>query len=139
MKKEKVLILDEETIVGESNITTPIESTQIQTHKEKKKPTKKNTFKIDSSNLDNFDLVSNDSETQLHNDKEYEIDLEALREKLKKTTVEPKIKDKEAKSKKKLKKLKKTSEEGKSTTTESNGVEPLKPKKVKKKKAIILE
>ncbi|KGR10756.1 hypothetical protein MG5_02707 [Candida albicans P57072] len=139
LKKEKVLILDEETIVGESNITTPIESTQIQTHKEKKKPTKKNTFKIDSSNLDNFDLVSNDSETQIHNDKEYEIDLEALREKLKKTTVEPKDKDKEAKSKKKSKKSKKTSEEGKSTTAESNGVEPLKPKKVKKKKAVILE
>ena len=66
----------------------------------KRKPTKKNTFKIDSSNLDNFDLVSNDSETQLHNDKEYEIDLEALREKLKKTTVEPKDKDKEASQRK---------------------------------------
>ena len=84
-------------------------------------------------------MVSNDSETQIHNDKEYKIDLEALREKLKKTTVEPKDKDKEAKSKKKLKKLKKTSEEGKSTTAESNGVEPLKPKKGKKKKAVILE
>ena len=128
MKKEKVLILDEETIVGESNITTPIESTQIQTHKEKKKPTKKNTFKIDSSNLDNFDLVSNDSETQIHNDKEYEIDLEALREKLKKLLLNQRIRIRKQ-SQRKTEKLKKTSEEGKSTTAESNGVEPLKPKK----------
>lgn len=129
LKKEKVLILDEETIVGESDIN-PIEST----NKEKKKPIKKNTFKIDSSNLDNFDLVSNDSEIQIHNDKEYEIDLEALREKLKQTNVEPK-----EKAKKKKKKTKKVPEEEGKSITESNGGELVKPKKVKKKKAVILE
>ena len=84
MKKEKVLILDEETVAGSPSIDTPLESISV---KPKKKSTKKNMLKIDSSNLDNFDLNVNDNEVTTQNDNEYEIDLEALREKLNQTSL----------------------------------------------------
>ncbi|RCK64349.1 AP-3 complex subunit delta [Candida viswanathii] len=125
LKKEKVLILDEETVAGGSNNVVPLESSTV---KPRKKSGKKNVLKIDSSNLDNFDLNVNDTETPGNNDQEYEIDLEALRERLNQASLE------EPAEKKKKKKSKKKPED-------TNGAEPgvVKPKKTKKKKAVILE
>ncbi|RCK57718.1 AP-3 complex subunit delta [Candida viswanathii] len=125
LKKEKVLILDEETVAGGSNNGVPLVSSTV---KPKKKSGKKNVLKIDSSNLDNFDLNVNDTETPGNNDQEYEIDLEALRERLNQASLE------EPPEKKKKKKSKKKPED-------TNGAEPgvMKPKKTKKKKAVILE
>ena len=131
LKKEKVLILDEETVAGSPSIDTPLESISV---KPKKKSTKKNMLKIDSSNLDNFDLNVNDNEVTTQNDNEYEIDLEALREKLNKTSLA------EGAEKKKTKKKKtKKSVEGAKVTLEGEAI-AVKPKKTKKKKkAVILE
>lgn len=113
LKKEKVLILSEET-VGDNN---PIlESTLLDISKPKKK--KKNMIKIDSSNLDNFELNSQVDATS--GDFEYDIDLEALRNKLAASSLKP-----EEEGKKKKKKTKKKHEgEGKTE----------KPKKTKSSK-----
>lgn len=73
LKKEKVLILSEETIDNQ-NATV-----QEEVIKPKKK---KNMLKIDSSNLDNFDLNTEISDTNSTKDFEYDVDLSALRTKL---------------------------------------------------------
>lgn len=152
MKKEKVIILSDETIGG------PEEDRPAEVPVKQKR--KKNLLAIDSSNLDNFDLNSpymdDGSRDQGDKDFEYNIDLEELRQKLASdaTTLEKKKKSKSSKAKgekenKKKKKAVEHTEEAPSsepTTVNvertANSAEPvvLAPKKKKKKaKAVILE
>ncbi|KAL6452712.1 APL5 AP-3 complex subunit delta [Candida maltosa Xu316] len=119
LKKEKVLILNEETVAGSNESTKKKKSVASTAAK------KKNVLKIDSSNLDNFDLNATNSETPDHKDNEYEIDLESLRERLNKASIE----EAEQKTKKKKKK----------STKKTDDTSEAKPKKTKKKKAVILE
>lgn len=96
LKKEKVLILTEETVENQNN-----DKLVQEVAKPKKK---KNVLKIDSSNLDNFDLNTEASDTN-SKDFEYDIDLNELRKKLAKDS-EPKG-EKKKKSKDSSKKSKK--------------------------------
>ncbi|KAK6455184.1 adaptin N terminal region-domain-containing protein [Scheffersomyces xylosifermentans] len=162
LKKNKVVILSEETIEGgnKDEDIAPIKS------KAKKRS---NVLKIDSSNLDNFDLNStalSDSASGLDKDYEYDIDLDELRKKLaessQKEMVKKEKKDKKKKSTstKKSSSKEKASEEGTkttkpsvlesepnleasksptTTTVETNVITIKKPKKSKKKKAAIIE
>mgnify|MGYP001024567277 CR=1 FL=1 len=119
LKKEKVVILSEETIGDDSEpatIPTPV----AEYHK------KKNKLKIDSSNLDNFDLTSTVSDPISSDTKEYDIDLDALRKKLAEELSAEAGKDKKKKKKKTLsgevKKKKSKLSEIKTTT---DNVEPV--------------
>ncbi|CUM50586.1 uncharacterized protein AC631_03972 [Debaryomyces fabryi] len=154
VKKERVVILSEETIEGSNNEPEP-EVVQPS------KPRKKNVLNIDSSNLNNFDLnsssISDTASTIEPKNKpyEYDIDLDDLRTKLAESSIGKKPKkSKKSKSKKKEKDggdKKITNEDasnaGNSTaaqehpsTTEDNIISVKRPKKTKKKnKAIILE
>lgn len=159
VKKERVVILSEETIEGSNNEPEP----EIVGPP---KPRKKNILNIDSSNLNNFDLnsssISDTASTIEPKNKsyEYDIDLNDLRSKLAESSLGKKPKkSKKSKSKKKEKEV----DENKTalsvndeanagisnitatpqehlSTTEDNIISVNKPKKTKKKsKAIILE
>jgi len=160
VKKERVVILSEETIEGSNNEPEP-EVVQPS------KPRKKNILNIDSSNLNNFDLNSSslsDTASAIepkNKPYEYDIDLDDLRNKLAESSLSKKPKkSKKNKSKKnKSKKKEKDGDENKLTdkdeshvgdfvaklqdphsTTEDNIISVKKPKKTKKKnKAIILD
>ncbi|RLV94157.1 AP-3 complex subunit delta [Spathaspora sp. JA1] len=95
LKKEKVVILSEETIEGTPTSTSPIKP------KTKKKKT---TLKIDSSNLDNFNL--NVAPPTIPAKEEYEIDLESYRNKLAESSASDKPKKKKSSTKTKKKKSK---------------------------------
>ncbi|EGW31504.1 uncharacterized protein SPAPADRAFT_67558 [Spathaspora passalidarum NRRL Y-27907] len=133
LKKEKVVILSEETVEGASPLT------DLESSKKPKK--KKNALKIDSSNLDNFNLSSSDV-LDVSNKNEYEIDLESYRNKLAEAAQEEKPKKKK---KSKTKKIIETEAEVESVHSTRSGtgspdVITVKPKKTKKKtKAVILE
>lgn len=104
MKKDKVVILSEETIEGGPDEEEDEEATAVKAKSKKKK----SNFMIDSSNLDNFDLTSSamsESVSGLDKDYEYNIDLDELRKKLALSS----LKDKEKKEKKEKKKKKKKS------------------------------
>ncbi|ABN66221.2 clathrin assembly complex AP-3 adaptin component, partial [Scheffersomyces stipitis CBS 6054] len=104
MKKDKVVILSEETIEGGPDEEEDEEATAVKAKSKKKK----SNFMIDSSNLDNFDLTSSamsESVSGLDKDYEYNIDLDELRKKLASSS----LKDKEKKEKKEKKKKKKKS------------------------------
>ncbi|KAG7663224.1 apl5 [[Candida] subhashii] len=156
LKKEKVLILNEET-VGTSapgSDLIDLEGPKERTRSMKKK---KNVIKIDSSNLDNFDLTSSEvAELNSKNDHEYEIDLDALRQSLAKSSIDEKDEKKKKKKKsttKKSKSKKEVTESAKASEGENqHGSEQqvseqsptpiitVKPKKkTKKSKAIILD
>ncbi|KAI5958349.1 apl5 [Candida theae] len=150
LKKEKVLILDEESVEGTAGVT------EEQSPQKQKPKTKKNILKIDSSNLDNFDLLA-DEPVELRND-EYDIDIDAIRAKLSQTVIEKPRKKKKGKVSGKKDEGSRTidateginghdvePEESRPTTgpslsTDSSiiTVKPMKTKK-KKKKAVIIE
>ena len=119
LKKEKVVILSEETI-GKSE-----DKQQDQDSSKPKK--KKNLLKIDSSNLDNFDLISGISETGSGNEPyEYDVDLDELRNKLAESSVRDKDPMKKKKKKKDIgdnKSDDKTDKKKKSKKTKTNGSE----------------
>lgn len=159
VKKERVVILSEETIEGSNNEPEPELVTSL-------KPRKKNILNIHSSNLNNFDLnsssISDVTSTIEPKNKsyEYDIDLNDLRSKLAESSLGKKPKKtKKSKSKKKEKEIdeNETAPTGNDeanagisnttatprehlSTTEDNIISVKKPKKTKKKsKAIILE
>lgn len=76
-----MLILDEESVEGAADL--PQE--QI-TEPSKKSKGKKNALKIDSSKLDDFDLLA--AEPVNASNEEYDIDLEVLRAKLSQTSID---------------------------------------------------
>ncbi|KAI5960447.1 apl5 [Candida pseudojiufengensis] len=137
LQKEKVLILGEESIDGED----ANDEQTLNVIEKRIKPKSKNSFKIDSSNLDNFDFDASTVESS-PSSQEYNIDLDALREKLVKSTLTT-----ERKKKSKVDDLKTNEKAQKQDTNESNSnnskVAPIvtvKPKKKKnKKKAVIIE
>ncbi|KAK6462223.1 adaptin N terminal region-domain-containing protein [Scheffersomyces coipomensis] len=120
IKKDKVVILAEETIGGDFDNEEEL--------KVKATTKKRNALKIDSSNLDNFDLESSslaeDDSTFNGKDFEYNIDLEELRKNL--AEASKKAKEKEEKKKKMKKKLssskESTSKTKSKTKTESSDV-----------------
>lgn len=94
LKKEKVVILTEEKIGGGSGEAYQLQSIEPVV----KKPKKKNAIRIDSSNLDNFDLQSPQPTNENTKDGyEYNIDLSELRSKLETSTLESKKKKKSKK------------------------------------------
>lgn len=121
LKKEKVMVLEDE-VIGNG----PVEVKDEFNQKSRKKTN--NVFKIDSSNLERFDLESSAKESVVADD-EYTVDLEELRKGL--------AEDGEKKAKKKTKnyKSKKDTAEGKGVV---NGEDTVKPKK-KKKRAVIAD
>lgn len=157
MKKEKVVILSEEVVNNPSASNPDIKALS--------KPKKKNVLKIDSSNLDNFDLNSSsisDNVSTFDNPAEYDIDLEALRKKLaddtskaaevivkkkKKKSSKSETGDEEKKKKKKKKVVAIKSEVVKEETPTSvqddessaHKIITVEPKKKAKKKAKIIE
>lgn len=160
LKKEKVVILSEETIGDNIESVEPVKTPTVE-------PKKKSKLKIDSSNLDNFDLSNTVSDTPNSDHKEYNIDLEALRKKLSEEAVKTK-KKKKLKTKVKTEKVEGTSSleklesntpkvagnesntkdgsaEGESsldkdiTSDITDKIIPIKVKKTKKKKAAIIE
>lgn len=150
IKKEKVLILDEESVEGE------VEAANEQNNQSStKRKGKKNAIKIDSSKLDNFDLLS--AAPVNSSNEEYDVDLDALRAKLSQTSIEkPKKKKKVKKSEKSEKeqlvgsneavdtKGEQKEEEERPSTKQSSATDSsvitVKPMKKKtKKKAIIIE
>lgn len=163
LKKERVVILSEEKVAGDSEATAQnlIQSLDIAPKKKKK-----NTLRIDSSNLDNFDLNTPLSdEHQGKNDVasssyDYDIDLNELRSKLENSSIKPKkkklkksIKDEDGKKKSSKKPKVKDGEtqldsvppvalEGeteKSGSPESDVIAVKKTSKKKKKKAVIID
>ncbi|ODV78438.1 Adaptor protein complex AP-3 delta subunit [Suhomyces tanzawaensis NRRL Y-17324] len=138
LRKEKVVILSEEILDG---IADEPEQVEAQTISKKKK----NAFKIDSSNLDNFDISASvaPEETGAGKEFEYEIDLDELRKKLADSSIEKK--PKKSKKEKSKKEGSSKKEKSKSKTTKNLGapgttiVAVKKPKKTKKKKAVIIE
>lgn len=120
-----------------------------------KRKGKKNAIKIDSSKLDNFDLLS--AAPVNSSNEEYDVDLDALRAKLSQTSIEkPKKKKKVKKSEKSEKeqlvgsneavdtKGEQKEEEERPSTKQSSATDSsvitVKPMKKKtKKKAIIIE
>lgn len=115
IKKEKVVVLTEETIAGAAT-PEPV--------REPKPKAKGINIKIDLSNLENFDLNANASEEALADkDFEYNVDLEEMRTKL---AQDFQLEEKKAEKKKKKTKKPKDGE-----------VIAVKPKKKKKKAAII--
>ncbi|CCG22133.1 Apl5 protein [Candida orthopsilosis Co 90-125] len=150
IKKEKVLILDEESVEGAADL--PQE--QI-TEPSKKSKGKKNALKIDSSKLDDFDLLA--AEPVNASNEEYDIDLEVLRAKLSQTSIDkPKKKKKARRTDKKDqllevgpseatdKEREQMQEDNKPSTkdasTTDSSIITVKPMKKKtKKKAVIIE
>lgn len=82
--KESVVILSEEKIEG--NAAYEVQSTAVAPSKKKK-----STLRIDSLNLDNFNLDS-PGDSAVINDHEYDIDLDELRSKLARTELKQKKK-----------------------------------------------
>ncbi|ODQ78080.1 hypothetical protein BABINDRAFT_163105 [Babjeviella inositovora NRRL Y-12698] len=144
--KQKYVILSDETVEGGIDIEEGPAFVPAPARK-------KNTFKIDSSNLDNFDLSATPETAQEEfADYEYQVDLEALRTKLNNETKPKKKSTKgntETGTKPKKKKKVKTevsvpgvpdADQMLPTPTEDTQViEVKKPKKVKKKKAMIMD
>ena len=97
VKKEKVVILAEEQI-PKSGAQLPVFQL-LSSLDNIVKPKKKNQLRIDSSNLDNFDL-NRPSEDALENEDDYEVDLDALRKKLLNQAITETEKKKKKKSKK---------------------------------------
>lgn len=118
IKKEKVLVLTEETVDNGGGDEDRINERLSPMEKKKKK---KNIFLIDSSTLENFDLNAPESNEE-KSGVEYEVNLEEIRQRLEKQALEKAEKTKVKKSKTK--------------TTKSDGD---KQKKAKKKKASIIE
>ncbi|KAK6200392.1 adaptin N terminal region-domain-containing protein [Scheffersomyces amazonensis] len=100
-KRDKVIILAEETIEGGDD-----DNDEDMTVSKSKK-SKRNILKIDSSNLDNFDLnsVATPDDSSLSNNKgyEYDIDLEELRKQLAESAIKKTEKEEKKKKKKKEK------------------------------------
>ncbi|KAI5970387.1 APL5 [Candida margitis] len=151
MRKEKVLILDEESVEGVAS-PNEVQNSEV----EKKRKGKKNTIKIDSSKLDNFDLLS--VEPERTSNEEYDIDLDALRAKLSQTSIDKPKKKKKAKKterenviegtgisevidKESSQKLEQTRPKTKddASTTDSSVITVKPMKKKNKKKAVIIE
>lgn len=150
LKKEKVVILSEETIGKDDTDTSEQKKSPPSEQK------KKNKLKIDSSNLDNFELSSTMSENVSSDNKEYDIDLEVLRKKLaedapkkKKKSIKKPIKSKKIQGQPESSELEPKTEdvenlEPKPKTNESSDladkiITVKKTKKTKKKKAAIIE
>lgn len=149
-KKDKIVILSEEVVENPVAATVEVKTT---------KPKKRNILKIDSSNLDNFDLNSSsisDNVSTFDNPAEYNIDLEALRKKLSDDTA--KAEEVVVKKKKRASKAEGTKKKKKKATEDKpeadKEVAPVKedspqdnahkvitvaPKKKAKKKAKIVE
>ncbi|CAK9437997.1 uncharacterized protein LODBEIA_P23650 [Lodderomyces beijingensis] len=91
IKKEKVTILGEETILSGEDLI------EIEPSPAKKPKPRHSSLRIDSSTLAHIDLDSNALPEELGDGDEYDVDLDALRKKLAQTSVEPEKKRKKKK------------------------------------------